>query len=334
MTVVQTSSVADREASWLGRLGMIEILFWVAMAAGGFLLPEHLVLLSQILIAGLFALSLDLLLGYAGIASLGHAAFFGIGAYAAGLLAKAGVSEPLTGLVLSAALAGAADLLCSLIVARLSGIAMLTVTLGIAMLLYELMNRASDFSGGDNGLEGVAMSPLLGLFPFDFYGHTGFWYCFVVTLAGYCGLRRLVRSPFGLALAAIRENVRRVPALGIPVRRRVMTAFTISAVIAGAAGALLTDTTQFVALEVLSFDRSAAALIMVIFGGAGTLIGSLLGAATYLVARDELAAINPTYWYFWLGLMLVGVVLFGRGGLMGWIDNLWRMFRKGRGGGE
>jgi len=302
-----------------------EIVFWLVAVIAPILLPGHLVLVSQILIAGLFAMSLDLLVGYVGIPSLGHAAFFGLGAYTAGLLAKAGFGDPLLGLAAAAMMAAAFGLICSLLLARLGGVALLTVTMGMGLLVYEVANRASDLTGGDDGLQGIEISPVLGAFDFDFYGRTGYCYTLVLVFVCYCLLRRLVQSPFGLSLQAIRENPRRVPALGISVRHQVMAAFTLSAGVAGVAGALLTQTSQFVALEVLSFDRSSAVLIMVIFGGAGTLIGPLIGAAVYMVAHDVLSSINPTYWYFWLGLMLAGIVLVGRGGLMGWIRRMPRL---------
>lgn len=305
---------------------MTAFAFWAAILIAGLVFPERLLLLNQILISALFALSLDLLLGYTGVASLGHAAFFGAGAYTAGLLAKYGWHEPLTGLVLAGVVAGCLGFLSSLILAQLTPIAMFTVTLGLVLLVYEVANKLSWITGGEDGLQGVVVAPILGLFEFDFYGRTGFWYSLIITFFSYCALRHLVRTPFGLSLRAIRENSRRVQTIGISVRHRTIAAFTISAFMAGIAGALLTQTTQFVALEVVSFARSTAPIFMIILGGVGTLVGSLIGSALYIVAQDRLATLSPTYWYFWLGLMLIGIVLLGRGGVIGWLERIWLAF--------
>jgi branched-chain amino acid transport system permease protein len=190
-------------------------------------------------------------------------------------------------------------------------------TLAVGLLLFEVALRARDITGGEDGIQGLTVSPVLGLFSFDLYGRTAFWYTFVVVLVLYLVARRLVNSPFGLSLEAIRENIRRVPAIGIPVRARFVATFTISCAIAGIAGALLTETTQTVAISVFGFDRSVGALIMVVFGGAGSLVGALIGAAAYMLAQNWIAQISPIYWNFWVGLILVLVVLFARGGIVG-----------------
>jgi branched-chain amino acid transport system permease protein len=305
-----------------GRWRWDEVLFWVCAAACYFLFPDHLLLGSQVLIGGLFALSLDLLLGYTGIPSLGHAAFFGLGAYTAGLLSLHGWTEPVSAMLAGGVVAGVFGLLCSTIVARVRGIALLTVTLGIGLLLYELANRWRGLTGGDDGLQGMEIAPVFGTLEFDMFGRGAFIYAFVVSLICYGIARRLVNSPFGLGLVGIRENIRRVPALGISVRHRVMAVFAISAALAGIAGAMLAQTTQFVALEVFSFDRSIAALIMLVLGGMGQLSGGMIGAAIYLIARDELSSMSPVYWNFGLGLILFLSVLSGGGGFLGIVARL------------
>jgi branched-chain amino acid transport system permease protein len=294
-----------------------EIVFWVLAAASYFIFPDHLVLITQAMITGLFVVSLDVMFGYAGIPSFGHAAFFGIGAYTAGILARDGWGDPLFDLVAAALVAGIAGALCSQLVARLHGIGMLMVTLGIGLICYEIANKWNSFTGGDDGLQGMQVTPLLGLFPFDIEGKVGFIYSFIVVFLLYLVARRLVNSPFGLALAGIRENIRRVPALGIAVRVQLALAFTISAAMAGVAGALLAETTQFIALEVLGFDRSISVQIALVLGGIGSLIGGMIGAIFYTVARDQLSLINPAYWDFWVGLILCVVVMSGTGGIVG-----------------
>jgi len=300
-----------------GRWHPAEIVFWLAPVAAFFALPGYLILGSQILITGLFALSLDLILGYAGIVSLGHAAFFGLGAYTAGLLAAHGWGEPLTGLMAAAAVAALAGWLCSFLVVRGGDLTRLMVTLGIGLMLFEAANKAAFLTGGVDGLSGVTMSKLLGMFEFDLFGKTAYVYSLTVLFVIFVLVRRLVASPFGLSLRGIREGARRMPALGTNVPRRLRTIFTVAAAIAGVAGGLLAQTTQFVGMDALGFPRSAELLVMLVLGGTGRLYGALLGAALFMIAQDVLAGINPVYWQFWIGLLLVIIVLFAKGGVMG-----------------
>jgi branched-chain amino acid transport system permease protein len=292
------------------------IVLWILVAAAFFLFPGYRVLGSQILIMALFAMSLDLILGYAGIVSLGHAAFFGIGAYTAGLLAVHGWNEPLSGLLAAAALAGFCGFAVSFLVVPGGDLARLMVTLGIALLLHEAANAAAWITGGVDGLSGIAMGKLLGVFAFDLGGRTAYVYAFIILLGTYIWLRQLTRAPFGLALEGIRENARRMESVGVNVRRRLVVAFTISAAIAGVAGALLAQTTQFVGLDTLGFQRSADVLIMLVLGGVGRLRGAIVGAAAFMIAQDVLAGMNPVYWQFWLGLLLVVFVIATRGGVL------------------
>jgi branched-chain amino acid transport system permease protein len=301
-----------------------EAVFWLVPVVGYFVFPGYRVLGSQIFINGLFAVSLDILLGYAGVVSLGHAAFFGMGAYTAGLLAVHGWTEPLLGLLAGAAVAAVVGYATSFLVVRGQDLTRLMVTLGVGLLFFEAANRAAFITGGVDGLSGVTMGKVVGLFRFDLGGSTIYWYSLVVTFLGFALVKRIVSSPFGLSLRAIREGRARMPAIGAPVRRRLVVAFTFSAALAGVAGALLAETTEFVALEVLSFNRSAQALIMLVLGGVGRLYGGLVGAAVFMVLQDVLAGLNPEYWQFWLGLLLVFVVLVARGGLLGGADLLRR----------
>jgi branched-chain amino acid transport system permease protein len=295
----------------------IEVVFWLVIACCFFLFPSKLVLLTQIVIAGLFAMSLDLLLGYGGIPSFGHAAFFGAGAYTAGLLSVHGWGEPLSGLLIGGSVAGLLGLAFSIVIARVRGTAVLMVTMCAGLMLYEAANRLPWLTGGDTGLQGIEMWRLLGRFEFDIYGRTGFWYAYLVAFGLYLLARRYVHSPEGLALEGMRENPGRIASLGVSGRQRKIMSFTIAAAIAGIAGALLAQTTQIVALETLSFERSVSTLIMLIVGGLGSLIGGFVGAAVFIWLHDVLSALNPVYWMFWLGLILIAMVLTTRGGLVG-----------------
>ena len=302
----------------------VEIVFWLLVGSAYFVFPQNLVLATQVLIAGLFALSLDLILGYAGIVTLGHAAFFGVGAYTAGLLAKQGWGEPFSGLALAAVVAGAVGWATSLLVLRGGDLARLMTTLGIASLLYEVANRATPITGGVDGLQGVEMSKIFGVFGFDMYGRAAFVYTFGVVVVLFVAARAWINSPYGLSLRTIRDNPVRARAIGVPMRRRLVTAYVLSAALAGVAGGLLTQTTQFVGLDVLSFQRSANLLIMLIVGGTATLYGGFVGAALFILVQDRLANINPVYWLFWLGILLIATTLFLRrgvvGGLLAWRD--------------
>jgi branched-chain amino acid transport system permease protein len=308
----------------------LEIVFWLLPVASYFLFPNHLVLVSQIMIAGLFALSLDLILGYAGIVSLGHAAFFGLGAYTAGLLSVHGWGEPVSGLVAAALVAGVAGFIVSFLVVRGQDLARLMVTLGIGLMLFEAANKAAFLTGGVDGLSGMAMGQLFGIFEFDLYGKTAFWYSLGVLFLLFVLLRRLVNSPFGLSLRGIREGGRRMPAIGANVDRRLKAVFTIGAAIAGVAGALLAQTTQFVGLDSLGFPRSAELLIMLVLGGTGRLYGALIGAAVFMVAQDTISGLNPAYWQFYIGLLLVLIVLFARGGILGGAEKLVQRLKPAR----
>jgi branched-chain amino acid transport system permease protein len=311
--------------AWLrrqGRWSPFEIAFWLATLLPFLLFPTYLTLASQIAIAALFAISLDLVLGYAGIVTLGHAMFFGLGAYAAGLISKAGWGEPLTGLAAAAAFAGLVGFVVSFIIVRVQHLALIMITLGLGLLTFELANAMTWLTGGTDGLRGVETWPLLGLFEFDLWGYTAYGYSLAALFVGFLISRRIVGSPFGLALRGIRENVRRMPAIGADHRAHLRKAYTISATMAGVAGALLTQTTDTVSLDTLSFQRSADVVVMLILGGTGRLYGGILGAVIFMLARDRLSDMNPQYWYFWIGLLLMAVVLVMPNGILGGLARL------------
>ncbi len=309
-----------------------ELLPWLIALAAFFLFPDYLGLGTQILISILFALSLDLVLGYAGIVTLGHAAFFGTGAYTAGLLAaRIGWSEPLTGLVAAGVCAGLVGLVSGWVLLRYRGLTLLMLTLAVAIMLYELGNTLSDITGGFDGLAGIVNAPLLGRFQYDLYSRTYYLYALGVLFVVFLVVRRIVYSPFGQSLIGIRENVQRMHALGSPVHLRLVTIYTISAAIAGIAGGLFAQSNAFVTLSALSFERSASVLIMLILGGRGRLYGAFAGATVYLLLEDRLAQLSPEFWQFGVGLLLVLTVLFARRGLLGLVDDLGRLLgRTGR----
>jgi len=310
------SGFLKRRARW----SPLEIAFWVFAFATIWLFPSKHLILTETAILALFALSLDLILGYSGIISLGQAAFFGLAGYCAGLLAKYGfVTEPVVALFISGIAASVLGFITSFLVLRGSDLTRLMVTLGVSLMLGELANRFSNITGGADGLQGVTIEPILGRFRFDLYGHNGYVYSLLVLFVCFLVARRIVYSPFGLSLRAIKGNALRASAVGIPVKWRLVAIYTLSAFFAGIAGALLTQTTAFCSLDVLSLDRSADLLLVLIIGGTGYLYGGLIGAVIYKFLQDWIATLTPQYWQFWIGLVLVVIVLIGRERFEGWI---------------
>ena len=307
------------------KLPYVETVFWLLIASTFFLLPDHLTLITQMMIMGLFAVSLDMALGYAGILTVGHAAFFGLGAYAAGLWAKHAWSEPFSGLFVALAIGAAVGYLLSYLVVRGADLTRLMITIGLCVLLGETANRLAGITGGTDGLQGIEIKPVLGLFEFDLYGRTGFVYTLAVVLLAFLVVRRMLRSPFGLALRGIHDSSRRMQAIGSPVQSRLRMAYCFSPAIAALAGALLAQSTQFVGIESLSINRSAEILIILVLGGAGHLYGGLIGAFVYMLVHEKFADMNPEYWMFWIGCFLIAVVLLGGGGFMGMLRRLFKV---------
>lgn len=292
-----------------------EGLILLALAVVPLLGDHYYALGTQILIAVIFALSLDLLVGYAGIVTLGHAAFFGVGAYAAGIASQRGWGEPISGLVLGGAFAAAVGLVVGAIVLRTSRFTLLMLTLCTVFLFGEIANKATSITGGVDGLLGIETWPVLGLFEFDLMGEVGYYFSAVVFLLVFVGVRLLVHSPLGQSIMAIRDNPGRASAIGIAVLPRQLLVFVISAFLAGLAGALQAEVNQFVGLKDIGFELSATILVMLALGGSGRLYGAIVGPVVYLVAQDFLSKDNPVMWQLWLGIILVVLVLFAPGGL-------------------
>ena len=287
-------SPAARSLLRAGRGRWWELALFAALPLAWLLLPRQSLLINEIAIVALFAVSLDLILGYAGIVSLGHAAFFGFGAYAAAIFAKDTLADPLVGLAVAigaSALLGAAT---SLLILRGTDLTRLMVTLGVASVLYELANKLDTLTGGADGLRGVVMGPLV--------------------------------TPFGISLQALRDNRLRAASIGLAVRRRLVAVYTIAAAVAGAAGALLAQTSGFASLDVFDFHRSAEVLLVLVIGGTGYLYGGVFGAVVFKLLHDLVSAWTPQYWNFWLGLFLVVLVLVGRERFV----RPWTWFRRGR----
>jgi branched-chain amino acid transport system permease protein len=343
-TAPASGEAAARQLLDGSRWRWYEIAFWIGALALFFVfgdyvpgIPTKLMLLSEIVTLALLALSIDLVLGYAGIVTLGQGAFFGLGAYAAGLMAKWGagtfpLSDPLVGLVAAAVVAGLVGFVTSFLVLRGSDLTRLMVTLGVALILAELANQMRDLTGGADGLQGVMSSPVLGIWDFDLWGRTAYLYSLAVLFVLFWLARRLVKAPLGLSLLAIKGNPLRSRAIGVPVNQRLVMIYTIAAAYAGVAGGLLAQTTQSASPDMIAFHRSADALLILVFGGAGHLYGGLIGAGFFRVMQDVLGNITLQYWQFWLGVVLVLLVLFVRGGIIGLLQRTAERLSSRKGG--
>ena len=301
---------------------LLDGLVIAALAIVPVLAPEYLDLATRIVIVALCAMSLDLVVGYCGLVTLGHAAFFGVGAYAAGIFALRASAEPLAGLLVGGAAAALLGLLSGVVLLRSRRLTLIMLSLATVLVMQETANKLGWLTGGADGLQGISMAPVAGLFAFDLFGRVSYVYAAVVLALGFLVFRSLVDSAFGRSLVGIRENEARMRAIGTPVDTRLRVAFVIAAAMAGVAGALQAQVAEFVALNALSVEFSSEILIMLILGGAGRRYGAFLGAPVYVVMQDYLAREDPANWYLWIGLLLLTIVFLAPGGLTAWIGAL------------
>ncbi|SPF80942.1 branched-chain amino acid ABC transporter permease [Pseudoprimorskyibacter insulae] len=292
-------------------------LVFVALAAAAFFVfPYDLAFLTRILIMIVLVLSVDLILGYAGVPTLGQAAMYGAGAYAAGLFAIHVWADPVAGLIIGGLAGAALAFVSGLIVMRTHGLTAIMLTIAVAQICLEIANRARDITGGAEGLRGIRMEPVLGLFAFDFIGQTGYWYALIVVCVVFAALAVIGRAPFGMSLRGIHESRDRMLAIGAPVYWRLVLAYTLGGAVAGIGGALAAQITQLVSLETLSFTLSAEALIMLILGGTGRLYGAVIGTVLFMTVHHLAAANDPFNWLFVIGGMVLAMVFFLPSGLI------------------
>lgn len=291
----------------------------LVVAGLGFLIfPDNLALLTRIVAIALLVLSLDLVTGYCGVATLGHAALFGAGAYAAGILsAHFGINDPLLMVLAGIAGGAAAGLLSGAIILRAHGLPQLVLSIALVNLFHEVANKASGWTGGSDGLSGITPSAIFGLFEFDLFGRTAYVFAIALLLVTFLLLRVLVRSPFGMLCRGIKEDPIRVRALGASPRLTALRMYVISGAVAGVGGALNAITTQVVGLDSLSFTLSAESLVMLVLGGTGSLFGALTGTAVFMLFEDFVSAANPFHWLTLVGLLLIAVVTFAPRGIFG-----------------
>jgi branched-chain amino acid transport system permease protein len=297
---------------------------WLALAAVLLLVPlfgpPYLVsVLSEIFVYAIFAMSLDLLIGYTGLISLGHAAFFGMGAYAAGV--AAGAVDPSLPVTLLAALlaAGLLALALGALAIRASGSYFLMLTLAFSQVVFAVAFKWTPVTGGSNGLTGFPRPTLAGL---DLSSPANLYYLNLAAVAlSFVLLRRLVGSPLGSSFAGIRENEARMRAIGYATWRYKLGAFTIAGLFAGLAGALISYYNRAVFPSDLHWTTSGLAMVMVIIGGSGTLYGPVLGAALVLVLQNVVSSLSER-WTLIMGLIFIAFVLFARQGIAGLLQRL------------
>lgn len=308
-------------SNWRDRAGW---LWWAAALACFFLFPDYRGFGASVLVMALFGLSLGLALGFAGIISLGHAVYFGMGAYVAGRLALAGWQEPISVVLVSGLVSGVLAVGIGFAILRLAGLPLLMVTLALCVIVFEAANKATGLTGGDDGLVGVSFQPVLGIFNWTLDGKVQYLYTLAWLAVIFLLARRIIASPYGLSMAGVRENALRMQLLGAPVLRRLVVMYSLSAAMAGVAGALLTQNTAFVGLQVLSVETSVDVLVMVVLGGVFSIYGGLLGAPVYMIVKYLTQQWNPFYWMLVIGTLLMGVTFFLKGGIAAWLARVSR----------
>lgn len=315
-----------------GRAPLLQELVIAAVGiAAYFCFPDDLAFLVSVEITCLFVLSLSLVLGQAGVATLGHAAYFGVGAYAAGLFAIHVWPDPIGGLFVAGAVGAVVAALTGLLLLRTHGLTFLMLTIALLQVFHEGANRAAWLTGGDDGLSGITPSPIFGAFAFDLYNRTAYFYALVALIVSYFLLRKIIESPFGLISRGIRSDRERVTALGGDVYWHLLIVFTIAGAFAGLAGALSAQTAGVVGLNSLTFGFSGDALVMLVLGGARKLHGALLGVVVFMAIQHVVATINPYHWLFAIGALLIGGVIVAPTGIAGLIDKLFARLRRRRG---
>lgn len=304
MTSALPARLIHQPPPWRLSLGVGLLCFACLLA-----FPDQLGLLNRIITMALFVLSLDLVVGYAGLPTLGHAALFGVGAYTAGIVALQLHADPLLGLACGALAGGVTAGLSGLFLIRYQGFTFLMLTVATAQIVQSLAGKFQSLTGGDDGLSGFFMAPLLGRLEFDMAGRTAFIYSAGVLVIVLYLLRRLVSSPFGLSLQGIHQSRARMSALGTAIVPQLWRVYTLAGALAGMAGALSAQCAGIVGLDTLSFSLSAEALVMLVLGGSGTLQGALIGTLVFMLLHHTAASINPYHWLFIIGGLLMVVVL-------------------------
>ena len=330
MASATTMPVAASASRTLGRDLLGLALIALVGLAGYWLFPDNLAFLTRVISVALLVLSLDLIVGYCGVASLGQGALYGAGAYAAGIACVHGITDPVLLILIGAGAGAIMGLLMGAIMLRAHGLPQLVLSIAIVQLLHEAANKASSITGGSDGLSGMSPAPLFGVFEFDLWGRSAYLFGLGLLLIVFAVLRFVTRSPFGMVCRGLKEDPLRISALGIYAFPVLLKMFVISGTVAGMGGALAAIATQVVGLDSVSFEVSANALVMLVLGGIGHLYGALIGTVIFMALEHVVAAINPFHWMTLVGAVLIAIVLFAPRGLSGTLDELARMLTRDR----
>jgi len=289
------------------------------LALGGigyFLFPDDLAFMTRLIGIAFLVLSLDLVTGYCGVATLGHAAQFGVGAYAAGIACVRGVSDPIALLVVGVAAGTVMGLISGALITRFRGLPQLVLSIAVGQLVAALANKLSWLTGGSDGLSGIEPGKVFGIYGFDMYSRTAFVFSLGVLVVTFVVLQRFVRSPFGLMCRGIKDDDLRARMIGVSIYPRLVLMYGVSGAVAGIGGALTAISTGVVGLDSVSFERSAEVLVMLVLGGAGHLWGALAGTVIFMIFEHIVAAANPFHWMTLVGLLLILIVVFAPRGLI------------------
>jgi branched-chain amino acid transport system permease protein len=299
-------------------------------AVGYFLFPDDLALLTRLIGISFLVLSLDLVTGYCGIATLGHAAQFGVAAYAVGIACVRGVTDPVALLAIGIVAGTLMGLISGALIARFRGLPQLVLSIAIGQLVAALANKLQWLTGGSDGMSGILPGKVFGIYNFDMYSRTAFLFSLATLVVVFMALSRFVRSPFGLLCRGIKDDDLRARMIGVAVYPRLVIMYGVAGAVAGVGGALTAISTGVVGLDSVGFERSAEALVMLVLGGAGHLWGALVGALIFQIFEHIVSAADPFHWMTLVGLLLILIVVFAPRGLIEPVLMLRRMAGKSK----
>ncbi|KZD22470.1 branched-chain amino acid ABC transporter permease [Tardiphaga robiniae] len=297
-------------------------------AIGYFLYPDDLAFLTRLIGIAFLVLSLDLVTGYCGVATLGHAAQFGVGAYAAGIACVRGITDPVALLAVGVFAGTIMGLISGALITRFRGLPQLVLSIAVGQLVAALANKLSWLTGGSDGLSGITPGKVFGIFNFDMYSRTAFLFSLGVLVIVFVLLQRFVRSPFGLMCRGIKDDDLRARMIGVSIYPRLVVMYGVAGAVAGIGGALTAISTGVVGLDSVSFERSAEVLVMLVLGGAGHLWGALAGTVIFMIFEHIVAAANPFHWMTLVGLLLILIVVFAPRGLIEPVLSLASRFKR------
>ncbi|MGM4916818.1 ABC transporter permease subunit [Tardiphaga sp. 813_E8_N1_3] len=328
MSEIVATQVPHKRSIPFGQEGAGALSIIALGAIGYFLYPDDLAFLTRLIGIAFLVLSLDLVTGYCGVATLGHAAQFGVGAYAAGIACVRGITDPIALLAIGVFAGTVMGLISGALITRFRGLPQLVLSIAVGQLVAALANKLSWLTGGSDGLSGITPGKVFGIFNFDMYSRTAFLFSLGVLVIVFVLLQRFVRSPFGLMCRGIKDDDLRAKMIGVSIYPRLVAMYGVAGAVAGIGGALTAISTGVVGLDSISFERSAEVLVMLVLGGAGHLWGALAGTIIFMIFEHIVAAANPFHWMTLVGLLLILIVVFAPRGLIEPVLSLASRFKR------